>query len=366
MATTQATCRALCMTGPKQAAIIDVPVPKCGPLDAILRPRCLAPCTSDIHTVFDGAMAVGKNVILGHEGVGEVIEVGSLVKRIKVGDVCIIPAITPHWLSEEVQDGLHQHAGGVCNGWTFGVEGGTFSEKIRVNDADMNLYLLPEGVSLEQGAMASDMMTTGIQGSEYADIKTGSTVVVIACGPVGLMAVAGAKIHGAGRIIAVETRPVCIEAAKYYGATDIVDYTKGTVSEVMKLTNGKGVDAVIIAGGGSNVISDAVKITKPGATISNVNYFSGCESMPIPRLEWGMGMAHKTIKGGLTAGGSLRMERMANLIKYGRVDPSKLVTHRLYGFEKSLEALMMMHPDHKPANLLKPVVIIDYKDEKKQ
>jgi threonine dehydrogenase-like Zn-dependent dehydrogenase len=297
-------------------------------------------------------------MILGHEAIGEVVEVGSEVKDFKPGDHVVVPAITPDWRTSEVQRGYHQHSGGMLAGWKFSnVKDGVFGEFFHVNDADMNLAHLPKEIPLEAAAMIPDMMTTGFHGAELADIELGATVAVLGIGPVGLMAVAGAKLRGAGRIIAVGSRPVCVDAARYYGATDIVNYKNGPIeSQIMNLTKGKGVDAAIIAGGNADIMATAVKIVKPGGTIANVNYFGEGEVLPVPRLEWGCGMAHKTIKGGLCPGGRLRMERLIDLVFYKRVDPSKLVTHVFQGFDNIEKALMLMKD--KPKDLIKPVVIL--------
>ncbi len=337
---------------------IEKEKPAPGPFDAIVRPLAVAPCTSDIHTVFEGAIGERHNMILGHEAVGEVVEVGSEVKDFKPGDRVVVPAITPDWRTSEVQRGYHQHSGGMLAGWKFSnVKDGVFGEFFHVNDADMNLAHLPKEIPLEAAVMIPDMMTTGFHGAELADIELGATVAVLGIGPVGLMAVAGAKLRGAGRIIAVGSRPVCVDAAKYYGATDIVNYKNGPIeSQIMDLTKGKGVDAAIIAGGNADIMATAVKIVKPGGTIANVNYFGEGEVLPVPRLEWGCGMAHKTIKGGLCPGGRLRMERLIDLVFYKRVDPSKLVTHVFRGFDTIEKALMLMKD--KPKDLIKPVVIL--------
>jgi len=338
---------------------IEKEKPTPGPYDAIVRPLAVAPCTSDIHTVFEGAIGERHNMILGHEAVGEVVEVGSEVKDFKPGDRVVVPAITPDWRTLEVQRGYHQHSGGMLAGWKFSnIKDGVFGEFFHVNDADMNLAHLPKEIPLEAAVMIPDMMTTGFHGAELADIELGATVVVFGIGPVGLMAVAGAKLRGAGRIIAVGSRPVCVEAAKYYGASDIIDYRNGAIdAQIMDLTKGEGVDAAIIAGANADIMATAVKVVKPGGTIANVNYFGEGDILPIPRLDWGCGMSHKTIRGGLCPGGRLRMERLINLVLYNRIDPSKLVTHVFHGFENIEKALMLMKD--KPKDLIKPVVIVE-------
>ncbi|AWI05426.1 NAD(P)-dependent alcohol dehydrogenase [Clostridium drakei] len=338
---------------------IEKEKPVAGPYDAIVRPLALSPCTSDIHTVFEGAIGDRHNMILGHEAVGIIEDVGNEVKDFKAGDRVIVPAITPDWRSLEVQAGFQQHSNGMLAGWKFSnFKDGVFAEYFHVNDADMNLALLPDEISLESAVMITDMMTTGFHGAELADIQLGSSVAVIGIGAVGLMAIAGSRLRGAGRILAVGSRPVCVEAAKFYGATDIINYRNGDIAkQILNLTSGKGVDRVILAGGTTETLIQAVSVVKPGGVVSNVNYHGKGDFLPIPRVEWGCGMAHKKIVGGLCPGGRLRMEMLVDLVRYKRVDLSKLVTHVYKGLDKIEDALIQMK--EKPRDLIKPVVIID-------
>ncbi|SHN49122.1 NAD(P)-dependent alcohol dehydrogenase [Desulfovibrio litoralis] len=342
-----------------KTAWINKERPIIGPFDALVEPLALAPCTSDIHTVYSGAIGERTNMILGHEAVGRVVEVGSEVRDFKKGDRVVVPAITPEWRTTAIQEGVPaQHSEGMLTGWKFSnIKDGVFGEFFHVNDADMNLAILPESISLEQGLMMCDMMTTGFHGVEMANVQFGSTVAVIGIGPVGLMAVAGAALRGAGRIFAVGSRPTCVKIAKEYGATDIVNYKQGSiVTQILEATKNHGVDHVIIAGGDNSVLGDAVTMLKPGGVIGNINYFGEGDSLPIPRLAWGCGMAHKYIHSGLCPGGRVRMERMIALVKYGRVDPAKMVTHRLSGLEGVEKGLEMMHS--KDADVIKPITII--------
>lgn len=352
--------KAYAMMGIGKAEWIEKERPQCGPMDAILRPVVLAPCTSDVHTVWEGAVGERFNLILGHEGVGEVVEVGSYVKDFKPGDIVIMPAITPDWNSIEAQGGFSMHSGGMLAGWKFSnIKDGVFGEFIHVNDADGNLALLPKGVKPEDAAMLSDMVPTGFHGAELADIQYGDNVCVIGIGPVGLMAVAGTALRGAASIYAVGSRPNCAEAAKGYGATHIINYKNGGILEqVMELTNNKGVDKVIVAGGDNDTFDTAIKMLKPGGIIGNVNYLGEGDYIKIPRVEWGCGMGHKTIAGGLMPGGRRRMERLASLLTTGRLDTSKLITHRLEGIDKVEDGLMLMK--NKPRDLIKPIIKIQY------
>ncbi len=238
-------------------------------------------------------------------------------------------------------------------------EDGTFAEKIKIRSADMNLAKLPEGISLESAVMATDMMTTGFYGPELADVKFGDTVVVFGIGPVGLMSVAGAKLRGAAKLIAVGTRPNCVKLAKEYGATDIVSYKEGNlIDQIMTLTNGLGADCAIVAGGGVEALNNAIAVVKAGTgNVAMLEVITETDTISIPNAYIAGFLSHKTIKGGLCPGGRRRMERLLALIETGRVDPSKMVTHKFKGFDSIEEAFHLMK--NKPRDLIKPIVIID-------
>ena len=168
---------------------------------------------------------------------------------------------------------------------------------------------------------------------------------------------AGANLHGASRIICVGTRKICREVAADFGATDFIGYKDGSIDEqVMKLTNNKGVDKVIIAGGGVETFEPAIKCLKAGGRIGNVNYLGSGTYVTIPRAEWGCGMSNKVIAGGLMPGGRLRLEKLSSLVALGKLNVKKLITHPFKGFEHVEDALMLMKD--KPADLIKPVVVL--------
>lgn len=273
--------------------------PVCGPLDAICRPIAVAICSSDVHTLWSGAIGERHNMILGHECCAEVVEVGSLVKDFKPGDRVLVPAITPDWSSAAAQAGWQQHSGGMLGGWKFSnYKDGVFADFFHVNDADGNLAHLPEGMDPVDACIMSDMVPTGFHAVEQADVQFGDTVLVIGIGPV---------------------------------------------------------DRVCIAGGNVDTFSEAIKCLKPGGRIGNVNYLGSGDYVKIPRVEWGAGMSNKTISGGLMPGGRLRMEKLASLVTSGRLDLHKEVTHVFEGMDHVEEALFMMRD--KPRDLIKPVVI---------
>lgn len=337
---------------------VEKPRPTCGPMDAILRPLAVAPCTSDTHTVWKGSIGERHNMVLGHEGCGVVEEVGSQVKDFKVGDRVMVAAVTPDWCSVEAQGGYSMHSGGMLSGCMYSnLKDGLLAEYVHVNQADANLAHLPKNISTAEACMLSDMVPTGFHGVELADVQFGDKVLVVGIGPVGLMSVAGCKLRGASQIIAVGSRPVCRETAKYYGATDIVSYKEGPIDKhVLELTNGEGVDKAIVAGGGVETFEPVIKCLKPGGKVGNVNYLASGDYVNIPRVEWGVGMGHKQIVGGLMPGGRRRLEKLASLITYGRLDVKPLITHRFDGFEHMEDALILMKD--KPEDLIKPVVIL--------
>jgi len=346
------------MLGIGKTGWIEKERPKCGPMDAILRPLALSPCTSDVHTVWEGALGDRHDMILGHEGCGVVDEVGELVKDFKPGDRVMVAAITPDWGSLEAQAGYSMHSGGMLAGWKFSnFKDGVFGEYIHVNEADNNLAMLPDCISPEEACMLSDMVPTGFHGVELADVQFGDTVLIVGIGPVGLMSVAGTALRGASRIICVGTRPNCREVAKLYGATEFISYKDGPIDQqVMEMTGGQGVDKAIVAGGGVETFEPVIKCLKPGGKIGNVNYLGSGDYVNIPRLDWGCGMGHKQILGGLMPGGRLRLQKLASLIEYGKLDVKPLLTHKFTGFEHVEEALMLMKD--KPRELIKPVVTI--------
>ncbi|MBR6615326.1 MAG: alcohol dehydrogenase catalytic domain-containing protein, partial [Lachnospiraceae bacterium] len=213
----------------------EVPDPVLTPYGAILKPIAVAPCSSDVHTVFGGGSRKAPNLVLGHECVAKVVEVGELVQDFKPGEIVAVPAITPNWRDRGIQECNFKHASAPFSGHQLGrSQPGVFSERFLIPDADTTLAKIPEGVSLEQALMCVDVVTTGFTGAENANIKFGDTVVVMGIGPIGLMAVAGAKLSGASRILAVGSRPKCVDMAYRFGASEVLSYKNGDiVSQVM-------------------------------------------------------------------------------------------------------------------------------------
>ncbi len=345
------------MHGIGKVGLMDKPVPRPGPSDAVVRTTTALICTSDVHTLA-GAIGERKDLTLGHEAVGVIHELGELAAAsglFKVGQRVAVNAITPCYACDNCQRGFSSQCGGLLGGWKFAnVKDGSFAEFFHVNNAIANLAPIPDGLTDEQAAYCTDMLSTGFVGAEFANIPMGGSVAIFSQGPVGLMATVGARLRGAGLIIGIESKPNRIALAKKYGCDEVVDFTKeDSVEAIMKLTGGKGVDSSIEALGSAKTFAACVNVTRPGGTISNTGYHGDGESVPIPRLAWGVGMSDKTIRTGLCPGGSERMGRLMCLIETKRVDPLALTTHR-FQFKDIEKGFRMMQT--KEDGMIKPLI----------
>lgn len=345
--------------GEGQIGWIEKNAPVCTPAGVILRPVAVAPCTSDVQTVWT-QVKKNKKVMLGHESVGEIVETGALVRDFKVADLVIVPAITPDWNAPESQRGVGAHCYGRLLYGGRDPGNSCFSELYAVNNADGNLALLPENISPEEGCMLSDMAATGFTAVESAEIKFGDTVAIIGIGPVGLMAVAASALSGASYIYAVGSRTACVKAALNYGANKIFNYKNGDIAaQILTANKSKQVDKVIIAGGDLSAYADALRLVKFGGTVVNAAYLSNeVKDIRLPVQAFGGGIGNKKIIGTTTKGGRAWIESLVALVASKRLDVKPLITHRFNGLDKVTDALLLMRD--KPDDLIKPVVSIKY------
>jgi threonine dehydrogenase-like Zn-dependent dehydrogenase len=349
--------RAFVMKGIGEVGFTEKPIPEPGPNGAVVRTTRALVCTSDTHTV-KGAIGERSDLTLGHEAVGVVHQLGSAVAGFREKDRVAVNAITPCYRCDNCQRGFTSQCQEMLGGWKFAnIKDGVFAEYFHVNDAEANLTRIPDAVPDEQAVYTTDMMSTGFMGAEHAGIPLGGSVAVFAQGPVGLMATAGAKLLGAGLIIAVESVAKRQELAKHFGADVVLDHTKcDPIEEVRKLTGGMGVDSAIECLGAQPTFEACVRATRPGGTISVTGYFGEGDYVKIPRIDWGVGMGDKTIRTGLCPGGRERMARLLRLIENGRVDPSPLTTHQ-FKFDELDKAFRLMAT--KEDGVIKPLVRFD-------
>jgi threonine dehydrogenase-like Zn-dependent dehydrogenase len=352
--------RAFCVLGKGQVGWKDLPDPTPGPRDCIVRPTVITPCTSDVNIV-DTLPDAYKNIIgapLGHEGVGIVTEIGSQVKDIAVGDRVAGFSFFYDFTSPASQMGISQYNPPDNYYERLAQYGGTFAERIYVHEADSSLARIPDAVTDLQAVMVSDMMATPFTQAEQANINYGDTVVVMGIGPVGLMGICAARLKGAARIIAIGSRPATFERATEYGATDLVNYREGNVvDQVLALTGPEKADSVLICGGESGQLGEALAMLRAGGTVSNVALFLE-ETTEIPNSVWGFGCTDgKTITGTQLKAGRQWLSKLLRLIEYGLVDPSSLCSHEYHGFASIEQAYEKM--SEKTPDLIKPVVYVD-------
>lgn len=349
-----ATMKAFVMREIGRVGTLEKPIPRPGPNDAIVRTTRALICTSDSHTV-RGAIGPRRDLTLGHESVGVVAELGGSVEGFRVGQRVAVNAITPCYQCTNCLRGFPSQCTGLLGGWKFAnIKDGALAEYFHVNQATANLAPIPDDVPDDKAVYACDMMSTGFMAAEHADIPIGGSVAVFAAGPVGLMAIAGARLRGAGLVVAIESVPRRQELARTYGADAVVDFSKGDpVPEILRLTGGTGVDAAIEALGAESTLINCVRATRPGGVISNVGYHGEGEFVRLPRLDWGVGMGDKTIRTGLCPGGRERMERLLRLLASGRIDPTPMTTHR-FPFDAIESAFRTM--DSKSDGILKPLI----------
>ncbi len=320
--------------------LADKPIPDVGPNDALVRITTTTICGTDVH-ILKGEYPVAKGLTVGHEPVGVIEKLGSAVQGYTEGQRVIAGAICPNFNSYAAQDGAPSQDGsyliaqGLCGchgykataGWRFGnLIDGTQAEYVLVPDAQANLAPIPDGLTDEQVLMCPDIMSTGFKGAENANIRIGDTVVVFAQGPIGLCATAGARLLGATTIIAVDGNDHRLGIAKKMGADVTLNFRNvDVVDEVMKLTGGKGADSSIEALGTQATFAQAMKVLRPGGTLSSLGVYS--EDLTIPLAQFAAGLGDHTIRTALCPGGKERMRRLMNVVASGRVDLGVLVTH---------------------------------------
>ena len=328
---------------PGRVEIEEKPIPDIGPNDALMRITTTTICGTDVH-ILKGEYPVASGLTIGHEPVGIIEKLGANVQGYQEGQRVIAGAICPSFTSYACQDdccaqdgGHHAHGYKPMGGWRFGnTIDGSQAEYLLVPDAQANLAPVPDGLSDEQVLMCPDIMSTGFAGAESANIRIGDIVAVFAQGPIGLCATAGARLRGAGMIIAVDGVDARLEMARQMGADVTLDFRKvDVVSEIMKITGGRGVDASIEALGLQSTFESALRVLKPGGTLSSLGVYSGDLTIPLDAFCAGLG-DHKIITS-LCPGGKERMRRLMNIIAHNRIDLGPLVTHR-YALEDIVAA----------------------------
>lgn len=331
-----ATMKALVFRAANDIGLETVPVPRAGYGEAVIRVTLTTICGTDVHIV-KGEYPVKPGLIIGHEPVGVIHELGPGVTGYEVGDRVLVGAITPCGQCNYCLGGNLSQCGGPIGGWKFGnTINGAQAEYVLVPNAQANLAKIPDHLRDEQVVLLSDIASTGFSASESAPVKIGDTVAVFAQGPIGLCATTGAKLHGASRIFAVDSNPLRLEYAKRMGADVALNFHDVDVAlEIMRYTSGRGVDVAIEALGQQATFENALRVIRPGGTLSSLGVYSGKLSIPLEPFAAGLG-DHKVVTT-LCPGGKERMRRLLEIVANGRVDLTPLLTHT-FPLERITEA----------------------------
>jgi alcohol dehydrogenase len=322
--------KALVYHGPDKKSWEEVPDPQLRePTDAIVQIDMTTICGTDLHILKGDVPAVTDGRILGHEGVGTVMEAGSAVKTLTEGDRVIVSCVSPCGSCSYCRAGLPAHClddeGASGIGWILGhLIDGTQAEAVRVPFGDNSLYKLPEGVSDEAALMLSDILPTGFEiGVRNGRVKPGDVVAVVGAGPVGLSAIMTASLYGASRVIAIDLDDNRLEMAGKFGATDVVNSGgDGWMDDVIAMTDGLGVDTAIEAVGIPTTFDMCIDIIRPGGTVANVGVHGESVELALQDL-WIKDIA---ITMGLVSATTTPM--LLKLVAQGNLTPEEFVSHR--------------------------------------
>jgi threonine dehydrogenase-like Zn-dependent dehydrogenase len=353
------TMRAAVFLGKGKIEIREVPRPVAGPGEALVKVSLTTICGTDVH-ILKGEYPVKPGLIVGHEPVGSIEELGVGVKGFTQGERVLVGAITPCGQCRAClsNDGAQCSHGAesfeAAGGWRFGnTIDGCQAEYVLVPDAQANLARIPGDLTDAEVLMCPDIMSTGISAAETGRVRVGDAVAVFAQGPIGLCATAGARLCGASLVIAVESVPERQAMARRMGADVVIDpFSQDAAFEIKRLTGG-GVDVAIEALGLPSTFESCLTSVRPGGTLSSLGVYSG--HLSIPRELIASGLGDHTIRTTLCPGGKERMRRLMSIVKAKRFPFGDLVTHSfaLADIEKAYD-LFANHRDGVLKVAIKP------------
>jgi alcohol dehydrogenase len=316
--------------GKDQIRVEEVERPHAGVGEAVIRVTLTTICGTDLHIV-RGEYPVRPGLVIGHEPVGVIEEIGPGVSGYQIGDRVLVGAITPcgqcrACLSGHLSQCGHGAGYEALGGWRFGnTINGAQAEYLLVPYAQANLARIPDELTDEQVVLLADIASTGFSGAESGQIKIGDVVVVFAQGPIGLCATAGAKLMGAALVIGVDGDANRLAMSQRMGADVVLDYREcDPIGEVKKLT-GDGADVAIEALGTQQTFESALRSLRPGGMLSSLGVYSG--KLQIPYDAFAAGIGDHRIVTTLCPGGKERMRRLMEVVRTGRVDFTPLLTH---------------------------------------
>ncbi|KGO37909.1 Polyketide synthase, enoylreductase [Penicillium expansum] len=334
----------------------DIPEPTIqSPTDVIVKVSATTICGSDVHLIH-GDMNSHWDFPLGHEFVGTIHQIGTAVRDFKLGDRVVAAAGVSCGECDECREFKYQncvHFGIYGCGKDFGSLGGAQAEFVRVPCADNCLSHIPDGVSDAQAVTVGDILCTGWTGVERAVAAPGATLIVFGAGPVGLAAIHTARLSGVSKVIAIDVIPERLAVAMDLRADHVINPKVEDVGDVvMKLTGGRGADAIVDAAGVKNSINCWPSVAALGAKIAMVAIPSGPVELPLAQLQ----MKAITIWMGLADTSRVRMDTLLQFIKNGSIDPSPILTEAIPFSE--IETGLREFISRKPG-LIKPLILFE-------
>ncbi|MDN0199142.1 alcohol dehydrogenase catalytic domain-containing protein [Streptomyces sp. S.PNR 29] len=319
--------------GPGQSAWEEVPDPDLTEAaDAIVRVDAVTICGTDLHILKGDVPEVRPGTVLGHEAVGEIVEVGSEVRSVRPGDRVLISCITACGRCRYCREGMYGQCRGG-GGWILGhLVDGTQAEFVRVPYADLSVHTLPGAVTNEDAVLLADIFPTAYEvGVLNGCVRPGDTVAVVGAGPVGLAVIATAHLFAPERVIAVDVAAARLEAAREVGAEAVADARETPEQLIADLTDGLGADVVIEAVGVPETFELCTRMVRPGGRVANVGVHGRPATLHLEDL-W---IKNVTITTGLVDTRST--PTLLRMAAAGRLPTAQLVTHT-FPLERMQEA----------------------------
>ena len=304
--------------------LVEKPIPTLQePRDAIVKVMRASICSSDLHIRNGGVARAKEGVVLGHEFAGEIVEIGTGVKKLSVGDRVAVNVESFCGECFFCRRGFVNNC--VEGGWELGcrIDGGQ-AEYVRVPTADMSCTRIPESISYEQALFVGDVLATGYWAAGIGEIKPADVVLVFGAGPTGLTTMMSARLFGPAVIVACDVNDDRLALAKARGLCDVTVNPKreDVIESVRALTEGRGADVVFEVAGAKNTFALSWQAARPNAVVVVVALYEEVQSIPLHRM-YGKNLTFKT--GGVDASRCLEIMR---LIEAGRLDTSLMITHR--------------------------------------
>lgn len=298
------------------------------PTDVIVKVKLCAICGSDLHVYHEHEKGIDHETVMGHEFMGEVVEVGKSIRHLKAGDMVMSPFSTSCGQCFYCLKGLTSRCVfSQLFGWVEKGKGlhGAQAEYVRVPIAESTLIRIPKGISDEQALLLGDIIPTGYFCAQQAEIKPDEVYAVVGCGPVGLMTIIGAIEQGATRLYAVDTVEERLAMAAKFGAIPVNASKTNPVSVLREVTENRGADAVMEAVGNKAAGKLAYDLVRPGGIISMVGVCTDEQMAFSPTEAYNKNL---TFKVGRCPARHL-MDKLIPVVRSGRYDFTAIITHRL-------------------------------------